>query len=475
MNLEIAMITAPRPRPTVGDSIAQLRRAGFAQTVRLFAEPDAPALDLPNVQVRRNARRLGLWPNWLNAATNLWAGSAASTTHFLLCEDDILLCRGAADALQRAARELPANDWGYASLYTPLHNVPPNAPHRDGWQAFDLGSRAWGALAWCFTRDSLRKLLNARTILLHARRDGTDAVVTKALAEIGLKTWFHLPSLGDHAGGGNSASGHGYSLDMAGVRFDPEYKTEANRPRRKNQLRPRVACVMITGNRREFALKSVAYFQRQDYAERELVIYDDGRDGLQELLPNDPRIRYHRGPAGLSVGERRNRAVALTRCPIVVHWDDDDWYSPRRLSYQVEPIVAGRADVTALGETRFFDLRGWKLWKCSPALHAQLFFGDVHGGTLAYRRELWADCGGFPHAWLAEDAAFLRAALARDARLVSLPSDEHFLYVRHEGNAWNLACGDRAATSGWQPLGPPRLARSDREFYRRRHRLLNAR
>src|SRR5947208_628467 len=39
--LALAMITAPRERPTLARSLRELRRAGFPQDVQLFAEPGA--------------------------------------------------------------------------------------------------------------------------------------------------------------------------------------------------------------------------------------------------------------------------------------------------------------------------------------------------------------------------------------------------------------------------------------------------
>jgi glycosyltransferase involved in cell wall biosynthesis len=45
---------------------------------------------------------------------------------------------------------------------------------------------------------------------------------------------------------------------------------------------------------------------------------------------------------------------AAARGSIIVHWDDGDWYGPKRLSAQIEPLVAGRAEVSALVNICFF-------------------------------------------------------------------------------------------------------------------------
>ena len=228
---------------------------------------------------------------------------------------------------------------------------------------------------------------------------------------------------------------------------------------------PLVTCIMPTRDRPEFALRAVRYFQRQTYPARELVIVDDGQAGLVARLPEDPRIRYVRSPARESIGAKRNRACAVARGSIVAHWDDDDWYGPRRLAEQVAPLLGGEADITGLDETRFFVLSSWQLWSCTPRLHGRLFVGDVPGGTLVYDRRVWEQLGPYPNSSLAEDAAFLKRALRRGCRLARIAGDGLFLYVRHSRNSWSLDCGADLDPGGWVAVGRPRLPPSDGAFY----------
>jgi glycosyltransferase involved in cell wall biosynthesis len=228
---------------------------------------------------------------------------------------------------------------------------------------------------------------------------------------------------------------------------------------------PLVTCIMPTRNRPEFALRAVRYFQRQTYPARELVIVDDGEAGLGARLPDDPRVRYIRSPAPESIGAKRNRACGLALGTVVAHWDDDDWYGPRRLAEQVAPLLAGEADITGLQGTCFFDLRSWHLWSCSPGLHQRLFVGDVHGGTLVYDRRVWEQLARYPNSSLGEDAAFLKHALRRGSRLVRLSGEGLFLYVRHSENSWSLECGADLDPGGWVAMGRPRLTSGDRAFY----------
>lgn len=228
---------------------------------------------------------------------------------------------------------------------------------------------------------------------------------------------------------------------------------------------PLVSCVMPTRDRADFALHAVHLFQRQDYPNRELIIVDGGGDGLETQLPDDGRIRYLRAPRGESIGAKRNRACAEARGTFVAQWDDDDWYGASRLSAQLAPLLAGRADVSGLATPVFFDLPSWRFWQVTPELHRRLFAGDVIGGTLVFARRVWERLGRYPNASLAEDAAFLVRARARGARLERVDGTGHFVYLRHDRNTWRFPLGTHVDRSGWLPAAEPALPPEDRAFY----------
>jgi glycosyltransferase involved in cell wall biosynthesis len=236
---------------------------------------------------------------------------------------------------------------------------------------------------------------------------------------------------------------------------------------RSGDARLLVSCIMPTRDRLDWVLQSIKYFKRQTYVNRELIIIDDGALDLSGHLPPDPAIRYVRLNGRLSIGEKRNRACEAARGEIIVHWDDDDWYSANRLSTQLKPLLTGAADITALKDTLFFDLDEWKFWKCSAQLYARLFVRAIHGGTLVFRRALFGKATRYPDRSLAEDALFLRTALACGARLQAIDGDGLFAYLRHGFNSWKLACGKELDSNGWRCCNEPPEIEADREFYSR--------
>ena len=218
---------------------------------------------------------------------------------------------------------------------------------------------------------------------------------------------------------------------------------------------PLVSCIMPTYNRRQFVPLAVRNFLAQDYPNRELVVIDDGSDPVADLVEGVPRVRYFRLPGRVTIGEKRNLACELAAGSLIAHWDDDDWYSPRRLSYQTEPIRSGAADITGLATGGVLVLPAGEFWSIRPWLHQRMFVGDVHGGTLVFRKALIDERVRYPAVNLAEDAAFLRAMTGRGSRLCRLANAGTFVYVRHGVNSWRFDAGRHLNSDGWHRADRP--------------------
>ena len=212
---------------------------------------------------------------------------------------------------------------------------------------------------------------------------------------------------------------------------------QAPRPVAGTQLGwPLVSCIMPTRTRRRFVGQAIAYFLRQDYPAKELVIIDDGEDSVADLVPDDDRVRYRAVPAGQSIGAKRNIACEVSRGELIAHWDDDDWQSPGRLRRQVAALTAAGVDA------------------CGPAalLHYAPFRGEawvygsqpddppwVAGCSLLYRKEAWR-ANPFRDLPCGEDSAFL-AGFAPEA-IEMMPDLDLCLAVVHGGNTGVKAFAD---------------------------------
>src|SRR5262249_51511468 len=119
---------------------------------------------------------------------------------------------------------------------------------------------------------------------------------------------------------------------------------------------------MPTRDRRRFVAQAIRYFCRQDYPHTELILVDDGTDPIGDLVPSDPSIAYVRLPEPRSIGWKRNLANQRARGSVIVHWDDDDWYGPSRVRYQVDRLLAGPPGVCGLKTGWMFDLVEHSFW-----------------------------------------------------------------------------------------------------------------
>ena len=236
------------------------------------------------------------------------------------------------------------------------------------------------------------------------------------------------------------ASKHRYQGKFCGARLRGE-KTDY-RPHCRGDACPNFA----------LALKA---FESQDYPAKELIVVDDGTDAVGDMVEKISTARYVRLSARATIGAKRNRACAEARGAVIAHWDDDDWYAPRRLHCQVAPLLAGKADLTGLENSFLFELPAGRFWGTHPDLHERMFVGDVHGGTLVYWKRLIAEGLRYPLTNIAEDAAFIQAAVRRGKRLLRVRNDGLFVYVRHGGNAWRFEPGRFLDPNGWQTTSSP--------------------
>lgn len=81
-----------------------------------------------------------------------------------------------------------------------------------------------------------------------------------------------------------------------------------------------------------------------------------------------------------TLGELRQAALDAATGDVILWFDDDDWYHPRRIELTVGPIEAGICDVAVLPLTHWYYLKEQLTWftnNCSPALPATTWRADL--------------------------------------------------------------------------------------------------
>lgn len=105
---------------------------------------------------------------------------------------------------------------------------------------------------------------------------------------------------------------------------------------------PAVAVVIPVRNRRSVVRRAIESVLRQDFADFELVVVDDGSsDGTAEIVAaiDDPRIRLVEQKAKRGANAARNRGVQETTAPIISFLDSDDEFRPFKLTAVVDEFA----------------------------------------------------------------------------------------------------------------------------------------
>ena len=190
-----------------------------------------------------------------------------------------------------------------------------------------------------------------------------------------------------------------------------------------------VSCVMPTGDRRAFVPLAIECFLRQDHQRRELIVIDDGDDPVADLIPVHPAISYERVGGGMTLGAKRNLACSRASGEVIVHWDDDDWSAPWRISYQLRELRETGADLAGLRELYFRRPQDGGAWRYEyPAVSERPW---VAGGTLCYPRSVW-ERHRFPELDVGEDTRFVWSA--RGLRIHAHADSRFYVATVHARN-----------------------------------------
>lgn len=194
-----------------------------------------------------------------------------------------------------------------------------------------------------------------------------------------------------------------------------------------------VSCICLTmSNRREWLPKAIDCFLSQDYAGgTELIIVDDSPAGI---IPAQSDIRMFE--CADVIGAKRNFGAQQAKGELIVHFDDDDFSAPGRVSDQVKRLLESGRAVTSYRNMHFTD--GRKTW-------VNRNWPGGYGTSLAYRRAWWEN-HPFPELQIGEDWEFVAAAM-RANEFIAGEAQEFLVASIHWGNT-----SPRQIGPGWELL-----------------------
>ena len=183
--------------------------------------------------------------------------------------------------------------------------------------------------------------------------------------------------------------------DVAGGNTDP---FDITQHRQSYYQWPLVSCCCVSNSTRKHHLeKSIDHFLAQTYPNLELVVVSHDEifeEQQQKALPKN--IRFFRCSPKLTLGSKRQFALEQSRGTIYCHWDDDDYFHPLRLFYQIFHLFASGKQACVLGDICHL---------VKDALYLERWHRvGVPASILAYKRY----CPSYIDSDTSEDSYFMR-------------------------------------------------------------------
>ena len=195
---------------------------------------------------------------------------------------------------------------------------------------------------------------------------------------------------------------------------------------------PLVSAMLITKDRPQLAWRAIESFMAQSYPNKELVVIDEGGYELHKKLRvlgdlTKHGIVYSRNEVPCTLGELRNRSIAIAQGDYVCQWDDDDLYHKDRLLLQIAACLEYDASAS-------FLLRE-SIMREEPQSLPQLAISGIRlweGSVMVKRRNL----PRYPEWKRAEDSPFTHRLVAK-TKVVGLDLPGLYIYRLHGGNTWD--------------------------------------
>jgi len=195
-----------------------------------------------------------------------------------------------------------------------------------------------------------------------------------------------------------------------------------------------VTCITPTHRpRARFIPRLLKVYDSQLWKHKEMIFVANPDETVD--LPAEYKgrkdIRVIQGGPG--IGPKFNAALEVAAGRYCAKFDDDDWYGPRRLFRQMEPIALGRAQVTAFPDSWAFDMKSGEWWRSRN--NNRYWF---HDASLVFDRQALQPGVDFGRRYAGEGLYFMHRALKSGMELAVVENQGDFVYMRHGNNTWRF-------------------------------------
>jgi hypothetical protein len=193
---------------------------------------------------------------------------------------------------------------------------------------------------------------------------------------------------------------------------------------------PKVSGILAVGYGDTYFRVAASAFLASTYeGELELVILDNNETPIEDLIPDDSRVKYFRCNR-MPVGALRNLGTSYATGDICVSIDEDDWSGAERVSVQVARLQESGKAVTGFHSIHYFDMSNGQTFKYhyEPNRPHPPY---ACGSSQAYTKAYW-ETHKFPETGI-EDFAYQAEAL-RNGQLDSRDGAELLVARAHNSS-----------------------------------------
>lgn len=190
-----------------------------------------------------------------------------------------------------------------------------------------------------------------------------------------------------------------------------------------------VSCVCVTKNVKDLVHRSIDCFLKQTYKNKELILLyetdNPDTDFFTKFANEHTNIKLIAVPVEpkKTLGELRNIAIEASSGEYFMQWDDDDWYNPDRINYQMSQLDGSKANI--LSRWIFFDM----VTKKAYLSHVRKWEGSI-----LCAKEIFMNSEKYPHWSKSEDNCFINS-IDKHIRVINQPYI--YVYVYHTNNTWH--------------------------------------
>lgn len=206
---------------------------------------------------------------------------------------------------------------------------------------------------------------------------------------------------------------------------------------------PMISCLCVSKNRQSFLKKSIHYFHKQSYPNKELVIVYEGDMAFwNDLSINKDHLTIIdlSSPSSLTLGERRNLSIQHSKGEYICIWDDDDWYHNGRLEIQLKNLLASSKPAIVLDRLLLFDSISGQSY-----LSSERFWE----GSLLCKKEIFTENTKYTHVDKGEDNDFV-VKLIKQSKIEKLSAPYLYTYIYHGSNTSDASHFQQLFNAGYK-------------------------